>query len=53
MVRDVKYIWVGATYRDVHNLLENSKKIKTFPIVESHGNWIDIISFIFIKNFLY
>ncbi|GAB6018690.1 hypothetical protein CHUAL_000366 [Chamberlinius hualienensis] len=40
MVRDVKYIWIGASYRDVDKLLETAPKIKTFPIVESHDSRI-------------
>lgn len=40
MMRDVKYICVGSTYREVKDLLESARKIKTYPLVDSKDSRI-------------
>lgn len=37
MVRDVKYIWYGITYRQLKNILKEHKKIRSLPLVDSPG----------------
>ncbi|CAL4110529.1 unnamed protein product, partial [Meganyctiphanes norvegica] len=37
MVRDVKYIWYGITYRELKNTLREHKKIRSLPLVDSPG----------------
>ena len=37
MVRDVKYVWRGMTFKELKAVLEDAKKIRAFPIVDSHG----------------
>lgn len=40
MVTDVQYIWLGATYRDIKNLLDSSKRLRSFPLVDSPESMI-------------
>ncbi|XP_018497155.1 chloride channel protein 2 [Galendromus occidentalis] len=40
MVRDVKFIWQGATYRDLKQLLKENKRLMCFPFVESPQSMI-------------
>lgn len=35
MVREIKYIWQGASYRDLKQLLKENKRLMCFPFVES------------------
>lgn len=37
MVRDVKYIWYGITYKDLKKILIENKKIRSLPLVDSPG----------------
>ncbi|XP_066974024.1 chloride channel protein 2-like isoform X4 [Macrobrachium rosenbergii] len=40
MVRDVKYIWYGITYRQLKNILKEHKKIRSLPLVDSPDSMI-------------
>ncbi|XP_071542265.1 chloride channel protein 2-like isoform X1 [Panulirus ornatus] len=40
MVRDVKYIWYGITYRHLKNILKENKKIRSLPLVDSPDSMI-------------
>ncbi|XP_022661576.1 chloride channel protein 2-like isoform X2 [Varroa jacobsoni] len=40
MVRDIAYIWQGATYRDLKQLLKDNKRLMCFPFVESPHSMI-------------
>ncbi|XP_065560015.1 chloride channel protein 2-like isoform X2 [Artemia franciscana] len=40
MVRDVKYIWKGITFKELRDLLKEGVKIRAFPIVDSPNNMI-------------
>ncbi|KAB7498402.1 Chloride channel protein 2 [Armadillidium nasatum] len=35
MIRDVKYIWYGITYRDLKRILVDNKKLRSLPLVDS------------------
>lgn len=37
MIRDVKYIWYGITYRDLKKILVDNKKIRSLPLVDAPG----------------
>ena len=38
MVRDVKYVWRGMTFKELKAVLEDAKKVRAFPIVDGHGS---------------
>lgn len=38
MVRDVKYVWRGMTFKELKAVLEDAKKVRAFPIVDAHGS---------------
>ncbi|XP_069991900.1 chloride channel protein 2-like isoform X1 [Penaeus vannamei] len=40
MVRDVKYIWYGITYKQLKNTLKEHKKIRSLPLVDSPDSMI-------------
>ncbi|KAM7301601.1 chloride channel protein 2 isoform X1 [Ixodes scapularis] len=40
MVRDVVFIWQGASYKDLKNLLRTNKRLNCFPLVESPDSMI-------------
>ncbi|KAK8738710.1 hypothetical protein OTU49_017422 [Cherax quadricarinatus] len=40
MVRDVKYIWYGISYRQLKNILKEHKKIRSLPLVDSPDSMI-------------
>ncbi|KAK3864665.1 hypothetical protein Pcinc_029668 [Petrolisthes cinctipes] len=40
MVRNVKYIWYGITYRQLKNILKEHKKIRSLPLVDSPDSMI-------------
>jgi len=40
MVKDVKYIWYGMTYRDLRDVLKDGKKLKGFPLVDNPSQMI-------------
>ncbi|XP_042226356.1 chloride channel protein 2-like isoform X1 [Homarus americanus] len=40
MVRDVKYIWYGITYRQLKNILKEHRKIRSLPLVDSPDSMI-------------
>lgn len=40
MVRDIKYIWHGITYRELKDILNENKKLRGFPLVDSSDSMI-------------
>ena len=38
MVREVKYVWRGMTFKELKAVLEDAKKVRAFPIVDGHGS---------------
>ena len=40
MLREVKYIWVGMTYRELRHVLKDGKKLRAFPFVDSPHSMI-------------
>ena len=38
MVRDVRHIWNGITFRHLKKILKENPKIRAFPIVDTPGN---------------
>ena len=40
MVRDVKYIWYGMTYKELKSILKSNKHLGSFPLVEAPVNMI-------------
>ncbi|XP_066997204.1 chloride channel protein 2 isoform X2 [Anabrus simplex] len=40
MVRDVKYIWHGMTYKDLKEVLKENRNLKGFPLVDSPESMI-------------
>ncbi|XP_065560184.1 chloride channel protein 2-like isoform X2 [Artemia franciscana] len=40
MVRDVRHIWNGITFRHLKKILKENPKIRAFPIVDTPGNKI-------------
>ncbi|KAH9370772.1 hypothetical protein HPB48_014732 [Haemaphysalis longicornis] len=40
MVRDIVFIWQGATYKDLKLLLRTNKRLNCFPLVESPDSMI-------------
>ncbi|XP_055929436.1 chloride channel protein 2-like isoform X2 [Argiope bruennichi] len=40
MVRDIVYIWEGATYREIKSILKSNKRLQSFPLVESSESMI-------------
>ena len=34
MLRDVKYIWYGMSYRELRDVLKDGKKLRSFPLVD-------------------
>lgn len=37
MTRNVKYIWYKMSYRELREVLRESKKLRSLPIVDSKG----------------
>ena len=35
MLRDVKYIWCGMSYRELREVLKDGKKLRSFPLVDN------------------
>ena len=35
MVRDVKFIWYGMTYRELRRVLRDGRKLRGFPLVDN------------------
>merc|ERR1719369_321638 len=35
MVRDIKYIWYGMTYKEMRNTLREGRKLRGFPLVDN------------------
>lgn len=50
MVRDVKYIWYGITYRQLKNILKEHKKIRSLPLVDSPGKFDSYLSFLYMNS---
>ncbi|CAG9772798.1 unnamed protein product [Ceutorhynchus assimilis] len=40
MIKDVKYVYLGITYRELKETLRNNKQIKVFPLVDNAHNMI-------------
>ena len=40
MLRDVKYIWKGMTFRGLRQILKEGKKLRAFPLVENPESMI-------------
>jgi chloride channel 2 len=40
MVREVKYIWYGMTYKDLKVILQENKNLRSFPLVDSPESMI-------------
>ncbi|GFT82231.1 chloride channel protein 2 [Nephila pilipes] len=40
MVREIVYIWEGATYREIKSILKSNKRLQSFPLVESSESMI-------------
>ncbi|GIX79872.1 chloride channel protein 2 [Caerostris extrusa] len=40
MVREIVYIWEGATYREIKSILRSNKRLQSFPLVESSESMI-------------
>lgn len=53
MVRDVKYIWYGITYRQLKNILKEHKKIRSLPLVDSPGKVFFHVYFLKIQLFTF
>lgn len=43
MVREIVYVWQGATYREIKTVLKSNKRLQSFPLVESSGKSIVLI----------
>ncbi|GFR27072.1 chloride channel protein 2 [Trichonephila clavata] len=43
MVREIVYIWEGATYREIKSILKSNKRLQSFPLVESSGKKLLIL----------
>lgn len=35
MIREIKYIWYGMTYRELRDMLRDGKKLRGFPLVDN------------------
>lgn len=40
MLRDIKYIWYGMTYKDLRAVLKENRKLKGFPLVDNPKHMI-------------
>ena len=40
MLREVKYIWRGMSYRELREVLKDGKKLRSFPLVDNPHNMI-------------
>ena len=44
MVREIVYVWQGATYREIKSVLKSNKRLQSFPLVESSGESLELES---------
>lgn len=51
MVREIVYVWQGATYREIKGVLKSNKRLQSFPLVESSGKSIVLIRNYFVLGF--
>ena len=40
MIRDVKYIWNGMTYKELKNILQENRNLRGFPLVDKPESMI-------------
>lgn len=40
MLRDIKYIWYGMTYKELRDVLKAGKKLRSFPLVDNPDSMI-------------
>ena len=40
MVREIKYIWYGMTYKELKAVLKESRKLRGFPLVDNPNHMV-------------